>query len=548
MTEPRTRIVVAEDDLDVLDLVVFMLTEAGFDAVAVTDGVAALAAIEADPPKLAILDVMMPGMSGIDVLRQVRANEHLSELDVILLTAAAADSDVDTGFAAGASDYVTKPFSPARLLERVNALTEQNQALRQIQARDMRMHQIILEIGRVIRAASDTQQALDVMCVALAKGLGVDRVIANTIGADHQVQLNAQWHRPDLQALGDLTLLPALGGLAEELWLSSGFWAEDDVRQAELPAPEPVRPFLEATRARAGIIVPIGLDDRLIGVIEVLMVSGLRVWTTADTDVVQAVAGFVARAIVELEHQANQREYVARVERLDRQKSDFLATVSHELRTPLTSIGGYLEVLQGQDAGELTAQQHKMLDAIRRNTVRLRSLIEDVMVLSRIEGGVSEANFVEVSIWRLITRVSEELSLLAEGSSIDLKIDPGPETAIVLGDQASLDRALVNILSNAIKFSRPGGVVTLRATVDPDARRVLITCKDHGVGIPAHDLTDLFTRFFRASNATEKAIPGTGLGLSIAKQIVEDLHGELRLTSVEDEGTTVVIDLPIHEL
>ena len=123
MTEPvKTRILVADDDRDILELVVFKLTQAGYEVVAVADGVAALAAIEADPPRLAILDVMMPGLSGIDVLRKVRANEATKHLDVILLTARSRDSDVDAGFATGASDYVVKPFSPRELLHRVNAL------------------------------------------------------------------------------------------------------------------------------------------------------------------------------------------------------------------------------------------------------------------------------------------------------------------------------------------------------------------------------------------------------------------------------------------
>jgi DNA-binding response OmpR family regulator len=123
MTEQvNTRIVVADDDRDILDLVVFKLSQAGYDVVAVSDGAAALKAIEASPPRLAILDIMMPGLSGIDVLRKVRANEATKNLDVILLTARSRDSDVDVGYATGASDYVIKPFSPRELLHRVNAL------------------------------------------------------------------------------------------------------------------------------------------------------------------------------------------------------------------------------------------------------------------------------------------------------------------------------------------------------------------------------------------------------------------------------------------
>ena len=123
MAEPvKARIVVADDDKDILDLVVFKLTQAGYDAVGLLDGVSALAAIEANPPRLAILDVMMPGLSGMDVLRKVRANEATKDLDIILLTARSRDSDVDAGFAIGASDYVVKPFSPRELVHRVNAL------------------------------------------------------------------------------------------------------------------------------------------------------------------------------------------------------------------------------------------------------------------------------------------------------------------------------------------------------------------------------------------------------------------------------------------
>ena len=125
MTEPvKTRILVADDDRDILDLVAFKLGKAGYEVVAVADGVAALAAIEANLPRLAILDVMMPGLSGIDVLRKLRANEATKDLDVILLTARSRDSDIDAGFVTGASDYVIKPFSPRELLHRVNTLLE----------------------------------------------------------------------------------------------------------------------------------------------------------------------------------------------------------------------------------------------------------------------------------------------------------------------------------------------------------------------------------------------------------------------------------------
>ena len=120
----KTRILVADDDRDILDMVSFILTHAGYTVVGVSDGSEAIAAIEANPPELAILDVMMPGLSGIDVLRRVRKNDSVKDLTVILLTVLSSDSDVAAGFAAGANDYVTKPAILSELLQTVQSFLE----------------------------------------------------------------------------------------------------------------------------------------------------------------------------------------------------------------------------------------------------------------------------------------------------------------------------------------------------------------------------------------------------------------------------------------
>ncbi len=115
------RILVADDDADIRDLVEFKLSQAGYTVHAVPDGMAAWDAFRADPPDLVVLDVMMPGLSGFDVLRNIRESEH-REVAVLLLSAKSRDSDVDTGFAVGADDYVIKPFSPRELVHRVNGI------------------------------------------------------------------------------------------------------------------------------------------------------------------------------------------------------------------------------------------------------------------------------------------------------------------------------------------------------------------------------------------------------------------------------------------
>jgi len=117
-----TAILIADDDPDIRDLVAFKLEQAGFDVVAVEDGLSALSATRSDPPDLVVLDVMMPGMSGIDVCRELRASEATATLPIILLTARAQEGDVEVGFGAGADDYIVKPFSPRELVSRVEAV------------------------------------------------------------------------------------------------------------------------------------------------------------------------------------------------------------------------------------------------------------------------------------------------------------------------------------------------------------------------------------------------------------------------------------------
>ena len=116
------RIIVADDDVDIRDLVEFKLATLGHDIVAVADGSAAVAACRAEPPDLAILDIMMPGLTGLEAVREIRSNPRLAGIPVILLTARARESDVQTGFDSGADDYITKPFSPRELAARVEAL------------------------------------------------------------------------------------------------------------------------------------------------------------------------------------------------------------------------------------------------------------------------------------------------------------------------------------------------------------------------------------------------------------------------------------------
>ncbi|WP_112268605.1 ATP-binding protein [Lentzea terrae] len=239
---------------------------------------------------------------------------------------------------------------------------------------------------------------------------------------------------------------------------------------------------------------------------------------------------------------AREQEVVEELRGLDRIKTDFVANVSHELRTPLTSISGYLELLVDGVAGELTDDQREMTSIIQRNTGRLLRLVEDILTVGKIDSGQFQPSVEPTELGAAVEAVVESVEPAAIRKGITLVRQVGPDPILVLADPNQLDRALLNVLSNAVKFTRAAGSVVVRVRqVGAEAR---ITVADTGIGIAQDELPRLFSRFFRSSLAIEHEIQGTGLGLAIVKHIVERHGGDISVASRPGEGTMVTIVLP----
>jgi two-component system OmpR family sensor kinase len=228
---------------------------------------------------------------------------------------------------------------------------------------------------------------------------------------------------------------------------------------------------------------------------------------------------------------------------VDRAKSEFVSNVSHELRTPLTSISGYLELLEESLEDQVDANQAEMLAITQRNVGRLYDLIEDLLALSSAERLPEHLD--RVSVLPLVDGVVKDLRFSAGSRGVTISVDaaqtdPGP---VVLADAAQLHRAILNLVSNAVKFSRAGGEV--RLFVDASDDEVEVRVIDHGIGIPSSDQLKLGERFYRASNAVAEQIPGTGLGLRMVQSIVNNHHGSFTVASVEGQGTTATLRLPL---
>jgi signal transduction histidine kinase len=237
-----------------------------------------------------------------------------------------------------------------------------------------------------------------------------------------------------------------------------------------------------------------------------------------------------------------ERAQNAELRTLDKLKDEFIALVSHELRTPLTSIRGYLELVTDGSSGPLTGDQEQFLGIVDRNAGRLHSLVGDLLFIAQIEAGRLALERAEVEITRIAEESIETGRPLARDKGIELTL-VSERVAPLQGDRGRLGQLLDNFVSNAIKFTPAGGSVEVR--VLEQAGRAVIEVSDTGMGIPAAEQDRLFERFFRTSTATAQAIQGTGLGLTISKAIAEAHGGRISFTSVEGEGTTFRIELPL---
>jgi PAS domain S-box-containing protein len=248
------------------------------------------------------------------------------------------------------------------------------------------------------------------------------------------------------------------------------------------------------------------------------------------------VVDVTARREAELELEAQNEQ----LRQLDGLKDEFIALVSHELRTPLTSIRGYLELMR--EDTRLTDEQAHFLETIDRNTHRLQRVVGDLLFCAQVEAGKLTLERGSVDVNAVVADSLDAARPAARTKGIDLAAELAdlPE---ISGDRARLAQVLDNLISNAVKFTPRGGIV--RLSTQTSEGEVTVQVADNGVGIPAHEVPQLFQRFFRTERATATAVPGTGLGLAIAKAIVEGHGGRITVDSVEGAGTTFLISLPV---
>ncbi len=248
-------------------------------------------------------------------------------------------------------------------------------------------------------------------------------------------------------------------------------------------------------------------------------------------------------------------QFFAQVQAANTAKSDFVSLVAHELKNPMTSIRGYTELLIKGAIGEISEGQEDFLRTIRSNVNRMTRLVSDLADISRIEAGRLKLDFEAVNTNDIVSEAvrAHRANLEQKEQSLELQIPE--ELPPVWGDDTRLVQILINLISNANKYTPPKGKIVIRAEHatnqwDPEGAKevVLIAVEDNGIGLSPEDQAKIFTKFFRSDDPKAREAPGTGLGLNIARNLVEMQGGKIWFESEYQSGTTFYFTVPVAQI
>jgi signal transduction histidine kinase len=282
------------------------------------------------------------------------------------------------------------------------------------------------------------------------------------------------------------------------------------------------------------VVMPMGVALSLLGYVVIGFPGSRGPLRASELDAITEIARELGRSVHSARLLETEQRLVSELRELDRYKGELITTISHELKTPLTTIIGHAELL-----GEL--HEHRSVEAITRNAERLNRLVQNLLDYSRVQDRRAAVR-VDVDVIESCRAAIDLVAHHADTGRVDIELVVCCEQVSVSGDPEDLSLVVDNLVSNAVKYTRPGGTVRIRVACDDNEVRVSV--RDSGLGISEADQVHLFSAFHRSSNPEALSIPGTGLGLAISRRIVESHGGRIEVESVVGEGSTFTLALP----
>jgi PAS domain S-box-containing protein len=474
----------------------------------VSNGLEALEATRRSPPALVLTDVVMPGLDGIGLLKQLRADSRTSTVPVLLLSGRAPEEARAEAFESGADGYLTKPFTLRELRARIKAVLEgtklrfsaaRAEALAQAEERATR------ERAEILESITDAVYALDEQW----RFTYINQRALDHFGRSREELLG--------QAFWDV--LPANRGTTLQHQFEHTVAAQQSVK-------------FEILSPASGRWIEVHAYPRRRGIAVSFQDIGARKQAIAERE-----------RMLALEREARQEAEDARreAERLGRLKDEFLATLSHELRTPLNAILGWASVLRHK--GSTDADFDRALESIERNSRLQATIISDLLDMSRIVAGRIRLDMRQVALQEVLRAALDAIEPAARAKNLGLQTNWGSRTVQVQGDAERLQQVFWNLLSNAVKYTPDRGRISV--TLVPTDSQVEVAIQDNGIGIAPEFLPHAFDRFRQGDSSTTRRTGGIGLGLSIVKSLVE-LHGGSVQAKSEgrDRGATLIVRLP----
>ncbi|HEY8287318.1 MAG TPA: ATP-binding protein [Chloroflexota bacterium] len=434
-----------------------------------------------------------------------------------------------------------RPFGPESegllvTLARQIALAIERARLAEELERRAREAEALAQVGVALTSALQPAEVYDLILRQAAVSLAPD-LAAIVLYHDHDVVLEGMWGEPDLPP--GTIIRPLEHGRCA--WLPTEPGPATQIRDTLLyPGWFDYPPWVDRYRVRSLIAVPLLADGTVLGSFVVASFTPER-FTGPQVGLATAFAERASLALRNARLRIAEQDRIRATEEFARLQNDFVESVSHELRTPLTSIIGYAEMLQAHWG---SAEDGQRLDWVRKIVVsagRQKRLVEDLLLISRIEAGALAPRIERVSLMDIARSAGDEVQGSYTGQRVDVA---GPEHLAVLADPGRALQVVTNLIDNAAKYSPEGSPIIVWWCVEDDWGVLRVV--DRGPGIPADARGQLFTRFGRVPGSRIRAgRVGTGLGLFLGRSLVQAMGGELDVESSSSEGSTFRLRLPL---